>query len=70
MSTGQIIAGFVISTVGFSVFLFGKRQRRAPQLLVGTLLMAAPFLLRDPLWMSVAAVVLVAGLFLAVRSGL
>jgi hypothetical protein len=67
MDSGTIIAGFIISTVGFSFFLYGKKQARIPQLLVGILLMVAPFLVRDPLWMSVSAVLLLVGLCVALR---
>ncbi len=62
MSTGTIIAGFLVSTMGFSFFLYGKKQGRVPQLITGMLLMASPFLVPDPVWMSCVAVALVLGL--------
>ncbi|MEE9126547.1 MAG: amino acid transport protein [Planctomycetota bacterium] len=67
MATGTIIAGFIISTLGFSFFLYGKKQRRVPQLVVGMLLMVAPFVVTNPLWMSVTAILLLAGLHIALR---
>ena len=67
MDTGTIIAGFIISTVGFSFFLYGKKQARVPQLVVGILLMVAPFLVTNPLWMSVTAILLLVGLRIALR---
>ena len=67
MATGTIIAGFIISTVGFSFFLYGKKQARVPQLVVGILLMVAPFLVHNALWMSVTALLLLVGLRIALR---
>ncbi len=67
MATGTIIAGFIISTLGFSFFLYGKKQRRVPQLVVGMLLMVTPFVVTNPLWMSVTAILLLAGLRIALR---
>ena len=69
MSSGTIIAGFLISTVGFSFFLYGKKQGRVPQLIAGMLLMVCPFAVRDPLWMSCAAAVLLLGLKSALYVG-
>ncbi len=67
MSTEEIIAAFAVSTVGFSFFLFGKKQRRAPQLVVGMLMMTAPFVMRDPLLVSITAIVLLIGMRVAIR---
>ncbi len=69
MDTQAIIAGFIVSTVGFSVFLFGKKQKRPPQLIVGILLMAAPFVVPDPLWDYLAAAGLLVGMQFAIRAG-
>ena len=69
MSTGTIIAGFLISTLGFSFFLYGKKQGRVPQLVAGMLLMACPFVAPDPVWMSCLAVVLLLGLKSALHFG-
>ena len=67
MSTESIIAGFLVSTVGFSLFLFGKKQQRPPQLVVGMFMMASPMIVRDPLWMSVAAAAALIGMCVAIR---
>ncbi len=69
MSTGTIIAGFLISTVGFSLFLYGKKQGRVPQLVAGVLLMVCPFVAPDPVWMSCLAVALLLGLRSALYFG-
>lgn len=70
MSTASIIVGFVISTVGFSLFLYGRKQRRAPQLLVGVLQMLAPWIVTDPLWLSAAAVVSIIALRVGIAYGI
>ena len=66
MSTPFIITGFIVSTIGFSIFIYGKKQRRLPQLMVGMFLMAAPMFLRDPAWLGVGACLSVIGLRVAV----
>ena len=55
MSPAFIIAAFIVSTVGFSIFLYGKKQKRIPQLVVGMFLLAAPLILPGLVPMSVAA---------------
>ena len=67
VSTEEIIAAFAVSTVGFSLFLFGKKQQRLPQLVVGMLMMASPFVVRDPVVVSITAVVLLIGMRVAIR---
>jgi hypothetical protein len=70
ISAGALFAMLVISSVGFSFFLYGKKQARIPQLVTGMLLMVCPYFVGDALWMSVVAAVLLAGLWFACRSGL
>ena len=67
MSSATIIVGFIVSTVGFSIFLYGKKQKRAPQLLVGLFMLAVPLILPDPLPMSIATVVSLIALRVAVN---
>ncbi len=59
---GTIFAGFVISTIGFSFFFYGKKQARLPQLIAGMVLMACPIFVRDPLWMTAVAAAALAGM--------
>ena len=66
MSSATIIAGFIVSTVGFSIFLYGRKQKRIPQLLVGIFLLAVPFILPDPLQMFIAAGLSLIGLRAAI----
>ena len=67
--TSSIVAGFLVSTVGFSLFLYGKKQTRLPQLVAGVLMMLLPFVLQDALWMSLVGAASIAGVWAAVRVG-
>lgn len=69
MDTSTLVTGFLVSTVGFSLFLYGKKQTRLPQLVAGCLLMLLPFVLQDALWMSLVGTTLVAGTWCSVRAG-
>jgi len=67
--TSSIVAGFLVSTVGFSLFLYGKKQTRLPQLIAGVLMMLLPFVLQDALWMSLVGAASIAGVWATVRAG-
>ncbi|MCB9868917.1 MAG: hypothetical protein H6837_03615 [Planctomycetes bacterium] len=69
LDPGYVIAGFVLSTIGFSVFLYGKRQLRVPQLVAGMLLMAIPLALHNPWLLAAAGTTVVAALWGCVRAG-
>lgn len=69
-STGHLIASFLVSTVGFSLFLFGRKQRRLPQLLGGILMMGCPYFLASTAWVYCVGGVSAAGVWFASRSGL
>lgn len=62
-----MIAAFVVSLVGFSLFLFGKKQQRLPQFVVGMLMMASPLVVRDPILVSITAIALLIGMRVATR---
>jgi len=42
LSPGTLIAGTLVSSVGFGLYLYGKRSSRFPQLLAGLALMGFP----------------------------
>ena len=52
------------------LLMYGKRQGRAPHMVVGLVLMIYPYFVSNILLMFGIAAVLVAGLSLAVRRGL
>jgi hypothetical protein len=67
VSTEEIIAAFVVSVVGFSLFLFGKKQQRLPQFIAGILMMASPLVMHDPVAVSITAIALLIGMRIAIR---
>lgn len=64
-----LLAGFVVSTIGFSLFLYGKKQARPPQLVAGLLMMLVPFAVPGAVWIYVSGAALGAGTWAAVRAG-
>ena len=70
LSAGSLFASLGVSTVGFGIFLYGKKQVRIPPLVVGLLMMIYPYFVGSPAWMLVAGGGLVGGLWLATRAGL
>jgi hypothetical protein len=67
--TSSLFTSVVIGLVGLSIFLYGKKQRRAPQLIAGLAMMVYPYLVPGAAWMIAIAVALVATLWLAVKLG-
>ena len=70
LSPVSLLASLLVSTVGFSLFIYGKKQLRLPQLATGIALMVYPYFVAGPLWVIAMATALVLGLWLAVQSGL
>lgn len=70
MDGNEILAGLLISTVGFGFFLYGKKQSRVPQMVGGLLLMGYPYVV--PGLLPTIAVGALIGLlmFVAIRAGL
>jgi hypothetical protein len=65
----SIIASSMIGIVGFSLFLYGKKQQRPPQLIVGVLFMVFPYFVPSALGMVAIALALVAALYVAIQRG-
>jgi hypothetical protein len=65
-----LFANVVVSAVGIGFFIYGKKQRRAPQLVTGVLLMAYPYFVTGALLTYAIAVGLVAALWIGIRLGL
>lgn len=60
----------LFSTVGFAIFWYGRKQRRAPHLVGGLLLAAFPYFVSSPIVMLVVGGVLLAALIAGVKLGL
>ena len=51
MTAGSLLSSLAISSIGYVAFAYGKRQRRAPQLVIGLVLMLFPYFVDDVLAM-------------------
>ncbi|MEZ4271877.1 MAG: hypothetical protein R3C68_10750 [Myxococcota bacterium] len=68
-SPAALFASVVVSAMGLGFFLYGKRQARPFQLVAGLTLMIFPYFVESASWMLGIAAVVVAGLWLGLRSG-
>ncbi len=69
LSAETLFASLVISSVGMGLFLYGKKQLRTPQLIVGLALLAYPYFVTDAMVMCGIGAALLGGLFVALRAG-
>jgi hypothetical protein len=70
LDANAILLSMLIGTVGFGFFLYGKKQRRIPQIVGGIAMMVYPYFIPDLILMGGIALVVLAGMWLAVRMGL
>lgn len=64
-----LFLSLVTSGIGLVLFVYGKKQERAPQLVAGIILMVYPYFV-DTLALSVAiAIGIIAIMWLAIRQG-
>ena len=67
LDANSLLASLLVSSIGFVAFAYGKRQSRVPHMAIGVLLMAYPYFVTNVALMLGICVVLVAGLWGAVR---
>jgi len=65
-----LVVSLVVSSVGFVLFMYGKKQHRPVQLGAGLLLMLLPVFVQDSLWLGVAGAALCAVVWGGVKAGL
>jgi hypothetical protein len=65
----SLIASFAVSSIGYVAFSYGKRQRRAPQLVVGLTLMVFPYFVDNVVAMLAITAALVLAMWLATKLG-
>ena len=70
LSPGYLLASLAVSTVGFGLFLYGKKQLRIPQLVGGVTMMVYPYFVASPVSMLAVAAGLLTVLWVATRAGL
>jgi hypothetical protein len=64
-----LFAGVVVSAFGVGFFIYGKKQRRAPQLVTGVLLSVFPFFVSGALATYAIAAAIVVAMWIAIRRG-
>ena len=65
-----LVASFVVSSIGFVLFRYGKQCGRMPQLVSGLSLMLFPLLVPSVAGLIGIAAFLLAGLWVSLRCGL
>lgn len=65
-----LFASMLIGTIGFSLFIYGKKQQRIPQIVTGIALMVYPYFIENVWWMWGIGGSLIAGLWIATKNGL
>jgi len=70
LEPGYLIVSLIVSSVGFVMFVYGKRQKRPVQLGAGLLLLLLPFFVRDGLFLGIAGAAISAIVWGAVKAGL
>ena len=65
-----LVVSLIVSSVGFVMFMYGKKQHRPVQLGSGLLLLLVPFFVRDPLALGLASGVICAIVWGSVKAGL
>ncbi len=63
ISYGTLFASLLWGSVGAGFFIYAKKQRSAPAFCGGIGLIAISYLIASPLWMSVAAVGIITGIW-------
>ncbi len=67
--TWLLFASLAIGSVGFGLFIYGKKQRRWPQLIAGCVLTVYPYFVGSLWWMLGIGAAVIGALILAVRAG-
>ena len=62
-----LMASFVVGSIGFVLFVYGRKQRRPPHMVCGLTLMVYPYFVPDALLMGLIAAVLTGLLWFLVQ---
>ena len=65
-----LVVALLVSSIGFVMFMYGKKQRRPLQFAGGLTLLIFPYFLHNVLWMSVVTVLICAAVWGGVKMGL
>jgi hypothetical protein len=69
LDANSLLAGLLVSSVGFVLFRYGKKVGRPPQLVMGIVLMVFPYFITSVPWMLGVAVLLIGLLWGALKLG-
>lgn len=65
-----ILTSLFVGSIGYALFIYGKKSARFPQLLTGLALMIFPSFVSSVVWVLAISTLLLAGLWASVRAGL
>ena len=68
--TSYLLVSLVVSSVGFVMLVYGKKQHRPVQLGGGLVLLLFPFFVHDGLWLGVIGAAICALVWGGVKAGL
>lgn len=63
IDSGTLIASFFWGTIAMGFCIYGKKQRSPPALFGGIAMVAISYFIGSALWMSVAGVAIIAGIW-------
>jgi hypothetical protein len=69
ISAGWLFSCLLVSSIGFALFRYGKKQARIPHLMAGIALMVGSGFVGDVWWMLVGTGVVLGALWFATRAG-
>jgi hypothetical protein len=69
LDASSLIAGFVVSGVGYVLFSYGRKLSRPPQMVGGLVLMVFPYFVPSVPWMLSIAALLSGVVWVVVRMG-
>ena len=62
-TAGTLVASLIWGSIGTGFFIYGWKQQSIPPLVGGLLLIIASYFISSPLYMSLASVAAIAGIF-------
>jgi hypothetical protein len=65
-----LLVSMIVSTIGFGLLVYGKKQARFPQMGVGVLLMVFPYFVPSAIITAAIAAVLIGLMVFAIRAGM
>ena len=69
LDASTLIAGLVVSGIGFVFFSYGRKMSRAPHIITGLVLMVFPYFVPGVLLMCAIGALLCGLLYVATRAG-